>query len=331
MTPRPSRSIALWLGPALLLLSWCNPGQALAQPNLRVVLDYNADPALACPSAAELSASVSKQLGYDSFTTETSEPRLRIIISKQAERAAAQMEWFDRQQRSEGERRLISDGNCAELVANLAFAVAVQIQLHAASDTPSPAPPPSAPVVQTPPPSPPAREQPKPAPHAASRRAVFLGAGALARHGLSPHVSPGVRVFGALSLNRWVFELSAHATLPAEFQQAKGAGFTSRELGTSFAPCLLLPPYGLCAVGTVSLLHVRGEGVDQIRSASSATGGIGARLQLRWPALERFGVVVQGEALALLSSREVLLNRESVWSTAPVAFTAILDFAAIFR
>jgi hypothetical protein len=328
MTLRPSRCLALWPGPALLLLSWCTPGQALAQPSLRVVLEYSADPALACPSASELSASVTKQLGYDSFTTDASEPRLRIVISKQAERAAAQLEWFDRQQRSEGERRLLSDGNCAELVTNLAFAVAVQIQLHAAADT---APPTPAPPVPPPPPASPAKQPPTLAPVVHDRPAVFLGAGALVRQGLSPGLSPGVRVFGALSTDRWVLELSAHTTLPSELQRADGTGFTSRELGASFAPCLHRPPIGVCAVGTLSLLHVRGQGVDQIRSPSSATAGLGGRLQLRWPALERFGIVVQGEALAVLFPREVLLNQQSVWSTAPIAFTAILDFAAIFR
>lgn len=329
MTPRASRFRALWPGLALLLLSWCAPGQALAQPDLRVVLDYSADPALACPSAAELSASVTKQLGYDSFTTDTTEPRLRIVISKQAERAAAQMEWFDRQQRSEGERRLLSDGNCAELVNNLAFAVAVQIQLHAAANTPPAIPAPAAPAV----PPPPLATPPKRPPTRTNRplREIFVGAGAMVRNGLSPGVSPGVRVFGALSTDRWVLELSAHTTLPSERQQADGTGFSSRELGASFAPCLNRPPIGLCAVGTLSLLHVRGQGVDQIRSPSSATAGFGGRLQLRWPALERFGVVVQGEALAVLFPREVLLNQQSVWSTAPLAFTAILDFAAIFR
>ena len=328
MTLRPSRSLALWRGLALLLLAWCSPRQARAQPNLRVVLEYSADPALACPSASELSASVTKQLGYDAFTADPSEPRLRIVISKQTEKAAAQIEWIDRQRQSEGERRLVSDGNCAELVTNLAFAVAVQIQLHAAANTPSPPPP--APVVELPPPVAPPKRAVAPRP-AVTRRAVLLGAGALARHGLGPGVSPGVRIFGALSRDRWLLELSAHATLPGELQRGDGTGFTSRELGTSFAPCLQLTPIGLCAVGTLSLLHLRGQGVDQIRSPSSATAGLGARLQLRWPTLERFGIVVQGEALAVLTPREVLLNQQTVWSTAPIAFTAILDFAAIFK
>jgi hypothetical protein len=125
--------------------------------------------------------------------------------------------------------------------------------------------------------------------------------------------------------------LSAHATWPAELRLPDQTGFTARELGANLVPCLRWGPLGLCAVGTLSFLHVRGQGVDRIGSPSSTAGGVGGRLQLFWPALERFGIVVQGEALAILSPRDVLLNRTTVWSTAPVAFTAILDFATIFR
>ena len=327
MTPRPSQTFARWLALALALGWWGTPAPVLAQPNLRVVLEYNADPALGCPSGAELSANVTRQLGYDPFAAEGSEQRLRLTIGKVAERAEARLEWIDRQQRSEGERRLTSDGNCNDLVANLAFAVAVQIQLHAASAPPPPPPPPA--VVPPPtasPPPPPRAAAPPP-----NRSVIYVGVGALARHGLTPGVSPGLRVFGALAQERWAFELSAHTTLPSEVQQADGTGFTARELGVNLAPCLRLPPVGLCAAGSLSLLHARGQGVDQARSPSTLTGGLGGRLQLIWPALERFGIVVQGEVLAVLLPREVLLNGSKVWSTEPVAVTATLDFAAIFK
>jgi hypothetical protein len=150
------------------------------------------------------------------------------------------------------------------------------------------------------------------------------------RTGSSPGVTPGLRVFGALLSERWSLELSGHATLPGELDQADGTGFTAQELGANFVPCVRFAPVGVCAVGTLSLLRVRGRGVDHIGSPSSATGGAGARLQLLWPALERFGVLVQGEAVTLPGRQDVVLNRTTVWSTAPVVFTAILDFAGIF-
>jgi len=322
-----ARQYLAWL--ALVLAFIGRPGVASAQPSLRVVLAYSTDPTLDCPSVAELSSSIARQLGYDPFTSDPSAPQLRVAITKLVDGAEAQIEWIDQRQGSEGERRLASGGGgCTELARSLHFALAVQIQLHAASavaqvtppaETVAPAEAPSKPV--------PAR----PVPPAKPPRMILVGVGTLARHGLTPGVSPGLRVLGVLSRKAWSLELSAHATLPAELRQADATGFTARELGANLVPCLRWEPVGLCAVGTLSLLHVRGQGVDRIGSPSSTTGGIGGRLQLFWPALERLGVVVQGEALAVLSPRDVLLNRATVWSTAPVAFTAILDFAAIFR
>jgi hypothetical protein len=326
MMHRASQYLA-WL--ALVLAFSCKSGTVLAQPSLRVVLAYSSDPALECPSAADLSSSIARQLGYDPFTTEPSAPQLRVVITKLVDGAEAQIEWIDQHQQSEGERRLASGGaGCAELARSLPFALAVQIQLHAAATGTSVAPATTTtPPVEAPPKPPPAR----PVARAQPPPMILVGVGTLARHGLTPGISPGLRVLGVLSRPRWSLELSAHATLPAELRQADATGFTARELGANLVPCLRWDPVGLCAVGTLSLLHVRGQGVDRIASPASTTGGVGGRVQLFWPALERLGVVVQGEALAVLSPCEVLLNRASVWSTAPVAFTAILDFTAIFR
>lgn len=315
-----------WL--ALVLAFSCQSTTALAQPSLRVGLAYFSDPALECPSAAEMSSSIARQLGYDPFTTEPSAPQLRVVITKVVDGAEAQIEWIDQHQQSEGERRLASGGaGCVELARSLPFALAVQIQLHAASAGAPVTPTVPTTPVEAPPKPPPAR----PVARAKPTRTILVGVGILARHGLTPGTSPGLRVLGVLSRQGWSLELSAHATLPAELRQADGTGFTARELGANLAPCLRWDPVGLCVVGTLSLLHVRGEGVDRIASPASAASGVGGRVQLFWPALERLGVVVQGEALALLSPHDVLLNRTTVWSTAPVAFTAILDFAAIFR
>jgi hypothetical protein len=304
-----------------------NMGVAVAEPSLRVVLEYSAEPSLGCPSAGELRAGVVSQLGYDPFTSDVSEPRLRVAIAKLTDGTEAQIEWVDRAQQSEGERRLTSsDSDCAELARSLPFALAVQIQLHT-SERPQPAP--VAPVPNRVRPTERKRhvvaEPPK------ARRAVLVGAGALLRHGMNPGFNPGLRVFGVLSREPWSLELSGHATLPTELRRADGSGFSARELGANLAPCARWFPFGFCVVGSLSVLHVRGQGVERVASPSSTTGGVGARLQLLWPTLERFGVVLQLEALAVLGPRDVLLNQEVAWSTAPMAFTAILDFAAIFR
>lgn len=321
--PRPYRG--LWLTLALALVG--REGRAQPSQNLQVALEYSADSALGCPSEGELKASVAQQLGYDPFASDSAEPRLRVEIVKPAERLEAQIEWMARE-RGEGERRLISDGgDCAALARSLIFAIAVQIQLHAVNEPPASEPParPAPPPAPRPPAPPPARLEAPPA-----HRSVLLGLGLMARAGLAPRVTPGARLFGALSKHWWAFELSAHATLPSRLELADGTGFTANELGASVVPCLRHSSFGFCAVGALSLLHVRGEGVDRIRSPSALTGGVGARLQLLLPQLRRFGVIVQAEALALLAPQDVFLNEAKVWSTAPLAFTAILDFAAIF-
>ncbi len=316
---------------AVAIVLSCRYGAAAAPPNLHVSLDYSADPGLGCPSASDLSASIASQLGYEPFTAD-GEQRLRVEVTKVGDGAEARIEWIDRQLNSEGERSLTSDSSdCAPLARSLAFAVAVQIQLHASADEPpAPPSPPPPPPPQSKAPVPSSKE-PVPQPQSAPpRRLLLLGAGAMARHGVTPGVSPGLRVFGALSKDWWSFELSGHATLPARLQLEDGTGFDAYELGANLAPCWRHLPVGVCAVGAISLLHVRGRGVDRIRSPSALTGGAGARLQLLLPVLARFGVVVQAEALAVLAPQDVLVNQTKVWSTSPVAISAILDFAATF-
>ena len=232
-----------WL--ALVLAFSCKSGTALAQPSLRVGLAYSSDPALDCPSTAELSSSIARQLGYDPFTLEPSAPQLRVAITKLVDGAEAQIEWIDQHQQSEGERRLASGGaGCAELARSLPFALAVQIQLHAASAAPVTPAVTSLPVVELPPKPPKAR----PVVRAKPPRMILVGVGTLLRHGLTPGMSPGLRVLGALSRERWSLELSAHATLPTELQRTDATGFTARELGANLVPCLRWDPVGLCAV-----------------------------------------------------------------------------------
>jgi len=310
---------------------------AESPPPLRVSLEYEVDAGLDCPSESDFSARVVHQLGYPVFVEPGAGQRLRIQISRGGERAQARIEWFDRDQNSEGERRLTSGGpGCADLARSLAFAVAVQIQLHASAAAPAstdaaePAEPAPAPA------SAPARPEPSaptPPPRVAPPRRTrwLLGAGVLGRSGFSPGVGFGGRAFGALAFDAASFEVSALATAPSSFRQSDGSGFTAYELGGSIAPCLRLPPLGLCAVGTASLLRVHGEGVDRARSPSSLLASAGGRLQVLWPRLGRLGVLVAGEVVAILTPRDVSLNETNVWTTAPVAFTLSLNFAGIFE
>jgi hypothetical protein len=310
-------------------------------PPLLVALDYEVDPQLSdCPSGPDLSAAVSKRLGYDPFISATgpTKHRVKVSIQRTAAGTEAHVEWLDARGGSEGERRLSSESaECGELARGLSFAIAVQIQLRA-SPEPSAAPPQATPPVPAPAPPAPA---PRPARSPESRRLVMVGAGVLAAHGLTPKVSPGLRIFGSVGNQRISLELSTQATLPSEESAeatiphlsplASPPSFSAGELSAKVAPCVRLPPFGICGVFMAGQLHVRGEGVDQVRSPSSLVAATGAKLQLVWPPGASFGVLLQAEALALLTPRDVLMNQQVVWSTAPVLLGASLDLAMIFR
>ena len=338
MQPRTRRH-ALWLGLVLL----CRSRALFAETpgNLQVALDYRVDPALrSCPTLQELSDSVAKQLGYQPFD-ESAAQRLSVNIVRPLDRVEARIQWLDGQAGNSGERRLQSaSGDCADIAQSLSFAVAVQIQLHASEvSAPAPETPADAGQMKA------ATPAPKPVPHGAAasvvadkppaerrrRRAVLVGVGGLATYGMVPGVNFGGRLFGAITQDWWALALGVHAVLPGRFEQPDGTGFSAHELGLGLAPCLRFSALGACAVGSVGILRVRGEGVDQIGTPSSVVGSIGARAQLYWPELERLGVLVEGEALVVLTPRDVLLNGVPVWSTAPVVVTVAVDFYTIFR
>jgi hypothetical protein len=325
--------------------------RADSAPKLRVSLEYEAEEGLDCPTETEFTETVTARLGYSVFVPPGAGQRLRIEISRGRERTHARIEWFDREQNSEGERRLRSDSpDCEELARNLAFAVAVQIQLHASALEPPKPEPESEPETETEPRSdsaPAAPPKPSSTPKAvvpplapgSEHRPVsrggepswFLGAGVLVRSGLSPELAMGGRAFGALATGPVLFELSVHATAPSSLTQSDGSGFNAYEVGASLAPCLRLRALAVCGVGTASQLRVQGEGVDRTRSPSSLLAAAGGRVQLLLPVLSRLGVLAGGEVVAILTPRTVLLNDGEVWSTAPVAVTVSLNFAGIFE
>jgi len=307
------------------MLCAASRARAAGPASVEVALEYRTDPALAdCPSQSELSAAISKQLGYDAFAGSSAAPphRVRAAISRTPTGTEAQVAWLDALGQSEGERRLASESSdCGEVARALAFAIAVQIQLHAASE---PAPPPPAPP---PPPPPP----PRPAPRPAERTIrAMVGAGVLAEHGLTPATSPGLRVFGSLWTRRLSVEVSTGLGLPTQVTLPDRTGFSASSLTGRVTPCARVAVVGLCVVGALGQLSVRGQGVDQVRSPSSLVAGAGGRIEVLWPALSALGVLVHLEALALLTPRTVFLNQEPVWSTAPVVLGAGFDLGALF-
>lgn len=309
-------------------LTFAAPPPLAARPPLQVGLDYDARAAPPdCPSEAELKAAIVQQLGYDPFALDA--PRdlvVHVEIARGGTGTTAHIEWLSTSGRLEGERRLSSESEqCSEIASGVAFAVAVQLELRAGTSLPAaPVPPP--PPAPSPAPRPAvAQKAPRP------EQALLAGAGAYVQRGLQPETAGGLRAFGALRGRWWSLGLEAHGTLPTTQLDSSGAGFSSNVLGLGFSPCIRAAPLDTCLLGTVGRLAVSGEGVDQVRSPSAVVAGLGLRLQLGWPELERWGALIHVDAWTPLTPREVLVNREVVWASAPIVLAAGLDVVAIFR
>jgi hypothetical protein len=193
----PSRALSAILVPIVVLIvfpRFAGTAEAASAVPVLVSLDYATDPALAdCPSAADFSQSVIRQLGHDPFRP--SAPRHLVVrLSAKGGRLAGLVEWRDAADQWEGERTFSSrNETCAQLVRTMALATAVQIQLLARlqemggeAETPSEAevkPPVEAPPKpQSPPPLPP----PPPPASTEPTIAVDVGVGVLQDAGDSP-------------------------------------------------------------------------------------------------------------------------------------------------
>jgi len=313
-------------GALALLVVGAWTGIAAAQP-LRVNLSYEVDPALdGCPTEAEFSAAVKEQLGYDPFELEAKH-RVRAKIAALSQGLEGNVEWLNADKQSEGERRLSSPNpDCQAFARGLSFAIAVQIQLRNSADPPKPKPaePTQAPPVDAKPRRPAKRP-------AAPRVWVAVGLGPTLQHGFQPKLGVGARLFGLIRAHRWSLELGTEASFPVELRLSDGSGFSSNTLVAKLVPCFHVAQLGFCGVGMLGQLHVRGFGVDQVGSPSSFIGAAGARLGLFQPILGWLGGMLHGDVLFPLTQRTVLLNRQRVWTTDPLSFSAGIDLAAVFQ
>src|SRR4051794_13550330 len=131
----PSRALSAIVVPIVVLIDFprfAGTAEAASAVPVLVSLDYATDPPLAdCPSAADFSQSVIRQLGHDPFRP--SAPRHLVVrLSAKGGRLAGLVEWRDAADQWEGERTFSSrNETCAQLVRTMALATAVQIQLLA--------------------------------------------------------------------------------------------------------------------------------------------------------------------------------------------------------
>lgn len=140
------------------------PAAGHAAPQVFVSLEYQVMPgASGCADATGFRNGVQRQLGYDPFRAQA-DRRVAVQIARNEADAQAgysgRIQWTDAQGHDVGQRRLTTGrAGCADIVNNVAFAVAVQIQLLAAlgpprraqAVQPSPPPRPTPPGRPTPP------------------------------------------------------------------------------------------------------------------------------------------------------------------------------------
>lgn len=323
----------------LAIAAYARAGHAEQRTSLKFGLDYQTEADLSCPSEDELRSALTRQLEYDPFTRGESNPEysVHIALARAGSGLVARIDWLDQKGVSEGGRRLTSEtGDCAELARGVVFAVAVQIQLWASTanppaqpgtDAPAPAQRPTAlPPVSTP--RPPARGDRA---SSADDALLLVGLGPGLGHGFAPSTALGLEIIGAVSKGRAWLGGGLSITATTTYDRADGTGFDGRTLSGWISPCVRTPPFGWCAAGMVGRLYVRGHGVDRALSPATTLAAAGGKVEVMWPALRNFGVVVHAEVLGTLTPRTVSLNYEAVWSTAPVFVGGGFDLAAIFR
>lgn len=138
--------VRTWRAALLLVVGLVSvPAMGHAAPQVFVSLDYQIVPgAVGCADAAGFRNGVQRQLGYDPFRGQA-DRRVAVQLSRTDVGYEGRIQWTDAQGRDVGQRRLTTRRpGCAEIVNNVAFAVAVQIQLLGALAPPRPAPPISA-------------------------------------------------------------------------------------------------------------------------------------------------------------------------------------------
>ncbi|HWZ89426.1 MAG TPA: hypothetical protein VNW92_11270 [Polyangiaceae bacterium] len=324
-----SRLAGLGTGLALALAA---PRAVAEGSTVSVSLSYEVDPNLVgCPSETEFRRGVVEQLGHDPFRADGEhQVRARVVGSEHG--LDGQVEWSDRRGVTEGERHLSSPRrDCAEFVRGVAFALAVQIQLlERLASTPAvaePSPPPRAqqPAGAEPPPATSASVVPR------AGAVLSAGFGTNIAFGVAPSASAGGQLFLGLRYRAVSFELGTQANLPVTLHQADGSGFSASSLGETLALCGHLDQFALCPLAQLSLLRIRGFGVDEARSPTAFRASAGLRAALEAPLSAQFALRMRADGVRSLATRTVSLNAVPVWETPGFSLTCGIDFALHFR
>ena len=283
-----------------------------------MALTYESEaPVGACLTEVELRRGVVDQLGYDPFSAAADAHHVAARI-----RATDPLPWTASCAWTDAngiagrvERRLAAtNGDCAALGHAMIFALVVQIELIGQLARKVEPTPPPAPAVAARPPS----------------LLYALGLGPVFSIGLTPEPTLGARVFAAGRYGAASLELGAQASLEARLRRADGTGFDARALAATLALCGHWRRLALCPLGSAGALLVTGVGVDQPRSPSAFTAGVGGRAVLEQPVSTRFVIEAHADVLRLLTPRTISLNGLPVWAAPAVNFTTGVDLAVRF-
>jgi hypothetical protein len=301
-------SLSRWCAPCLLAFA-VNGAEGQETPSGG--LDYRVAPGVQrCPSKAEFSALLSREVGEDPFAT-TPELGLTVLLTPQTNGVSGVVEITEKGQLRG--RRELNSGDCAALAAALALVVGVELDPLAQRQRSGPPPPPTT-ELQT------ALyiEPPRRAPQ------LLVSTGVMLAGGLAPTVVPAV-ILGlsvrlpALAFHpEFGFEGQGAPPVTAPLGLGGGSGSVSHLLLTGLACGNPASIFGACLLATGGVTVANGQNFPQSdqtpSSGESQTQGYfaaGLRLLSSIPMNPDLQLVVHADA-AYQFTREPL--RVDHWS-----------------
>ena len=352
---RSVRRGVIALFPALLAAP-----SAVAAPPLRVTLEYETPPTPAgCADEAEFRRRVTSRLGDDPFAADAA-LHVHVQASQSEGETEGRVKWQDASGQARGEQLFArKNRGCSQLLSELSFAVAVQIELLRAGEAPSANAadrPPEGPVSErtdksapsqtsAPPPARAPQDRRDTQDHAArdARRAaagadanahvpwsVAVGGGPAIDLDLAPTPAASARLFVAVRYGHLSMEVGAGSSLPTTDQRPDGTGFHEYTLASEVGLCGHADRFGLCGLGVLGAVFVRGFGVDQPAAPSGILARAGVRATVAQQLTARWSASLRADALVLLTPWTVYLNQTPVWTMPAFGSVLGVDLTARF-
>lgn len=310
-----------------LAISFARTVAAQAPPTARMtyVLEGGAD--AACPDERALRDLVIARLGRDPFVPE-GPPEAMVRVASDGTTLSGRLEIIDVDGGSAGARELAAPlGECDELVASFAAAIAIALDPATTVLRPREVEPPAArraTTAPTDPEHPPALEaETAPAPAAPSREhgtvygdtsAWSLALGPAASVGRLPSLSFGGEVGAAFAWRRLKIVARAFAETLPHPAALEDADIEGTILGGRLLACFVPQPWlDVCAL--TSLAHLEASNAQTPgRSASTLVPELGLRLAFTWLWSRNLGVEAHVEATLPLVRVSIHSDAGPLWS-----------------